>query len=145
MDVGKADKKAKIKKKPMKVVYISNPRKFKTSASEFRALVQELTGQDAEVPDPAGIVDTHDGVGGHPTVPAASKAAVAADDDHALDAPIVDPNGEQQPERLDVVGPLEFFGEDDVFLPPMFENLSVINPSSLFFESATHVDVLRSI
>lgn len=41
----------KIKKKPaaVKVVYISNPMKVKTSASEFRALVQELTGQDSDI------------------------------------------------------------------------------------------------
>uniref|UniRef100_A0A803NSS0 VQ domain-containing protein n=1 Tax=Cannabis sativa TaxID=3483 RepID=A0A803NSS0_CANSA len=31
-------------KKGVKVVYISSPMKVKTSASEFRALVQELTG-----------------------------------------------------------------------------------------------------
>ncbi|KAF6163307.1 hypothetical protein GIB67_025171 [Kingdonia uniflora] len=37
------------KKKPIKVVYISNPMKVKTSASEFRAKVQELTGQDSDV------------------------------------------------------------------------------------------------
>ncbi|CAL0323542.1 unnamed protein product [Lupinus luteus] len=36
--------------KPMKVVYISNPMKIRTSATEFGALVQELTGQDAESP-----------------------------------------------------------------------------------------------
>ncbi|XP_030487824.1 uncharacterized protein LOC115704758 [Cannabis sativa] len=37
-------------KKGVKVVYISSPMKVKTSASEFRALVQELTGinSDAE-------------------------------------------------------------------------------------------------
>ncbi|GAB4851750.1 hypothetical protein Ancab_031152 [Ancistrocladus abbreviatus] len=45
-------RRGKSKNKPLKVVYISNPVKFKTSASEFRALVQELTGQDAEWPDP---------------------------------------------------------------------------------------------
>ncbi|KAH6819336.1 hypothetical protein C2S51_002939 [Perilla frutescens var. frutescens] len=44
----KANKNTKNKKKqPLRVVYITNPMKFKTSASEFRALVQELTGQDA--------------------------------------------------------------------------------------------------
>ena len=42
--------KAKIKK-PMKVVYISSPVKFTTSASKFRALVQELTGQYSNVAD----------------------------------------------------------------------------------------------
>ncbi|XP_016471588.1 uncharacterized protein LOC107793698 [Nicotiana tabacum] len=37
-------------KKPVKVVYIANPMKVNTSAAEFRALVQELTGQDAKYP-----------------------------------------------------------------------------------------------
>ncbi|KAK9081769.1 hypothetical protein Syun_031215 [Stephania yunnanensis] len=39
------------KKQPVKVVYISNPMKVKTSVSEFRALVQELTGQDSDLAD----------------------------------------------------------------------------------------------
>ncbi|XP_006362265.1 uncharacterized protein [Solanum tuberosum] len=38
------------KKKPVKVVYISNPMKVNTSAEEFRALVQQLTGQHANYP-----------------------------------------------------------------------------------------------
>lgn len=33
----------------VKVVYISNPMKVKASASEFRAVVQELTGRDSDV------------------------------------------------------------------------------------------------
>ncbi|KAK6942172.1 VQ protein [Dillenia turbinata] len=37
-------------KKPIKVVYISNPINYKTNASEFRALVQRLTGQHSEFP-----------------------------------------------------------------------------------------------
>lgn len=45
----KAKKNPKSKKKqPLKIVYIANPIKFKTSASEFRALVQGLTGRDAD-------------------------------------------------------------------------------------------------
>ncbi|CAI0374642.1 unnamed protein product [Linum tenue] len=40
----------KVLNEPMKVVYISNPMKFEIGASEFRSLVQELTGQDAEFP-----------------------------------------------------------------------------------------------
>lgn len=47
----KASKQPKNKKKPIKVVYITNPIKFNTSASEFRSLVQELTGQDACTPE----------------------------------------------------------------------------------------------
>ncbi|XP_040384230.1 serine, glycine, tyrosine and glutamine-rich protein-like [Oryza brachyantha] len=35
-------------KKPIKVVYISNPMRVKTSAAGFRALVQELTGRNAD-------------------------------------------------------------------------------------------------
>ncbi|BFG20505.1 hypothetical protein CerSpe_067790 [Prunus speciosa] len=34
--------------KGVKVVYISSPMKVKTSASKFRALVQELTGRDSD-------------------------------------------------------------------------------------------------
>lgn len=40
------------KNQPLKVVYISNPMRVQTSAAEFRALVQELTGRDADFPDP---------------------------------------------------------------------------------------------
>ncbi|XP_057452718.1 sigma factor binding protein 1, chloroplastic-like [Lotus japonicus] len=36
-------------KKEIKVTYISSPVKVKASASNFRALVQELTGQDSNV------------------------------------------------------------------------------------------------
>ncbi|EPS59524.1 sigma factor binding protein 1 [Genlisea aurea] len=32
------------KEAPVKVVYIGNPMRYKTSISEFKALVQELTG-----------------------------------------------------------------------------------------------------
>uniref|UniRef100_A0ACD5W0B8 Uncharacterized protein n=1 Tax=Avena sativa TaxID=4498 RepID=A0ACD5W0B8_AVESA len=35
-------------KKPIKVVYISNPMRVKASAADFRALVQELTGRHAD-------------------------------------------------------------------------------------------------
>lgn len=38
-------------KKEIKVTYISSPMKVKTSASNFRSLVQELTGQDSNVAD----------------------------------------------------------------------------------------------
>ncbi|KAK9175268.1 hypothetical protein WN944_027274 [Citrus x changshan-huyou] len=42
----------KVKKNPLKVTYISSPMKVKASnASEFRAIVQELTGKNSEVKD----------------------------------------------------------------------------------------------
>ncbi|CAO1946332.1 unnamed protein product [Urochloa humidicola] len=56
-------------KKPIKVVYISNPMRVRTSAAGFRALVQELTGRDA---DPSKY--SPDELGG-----AGSAAAAAAD------------------------------------------------------------------
>ncbi|GMH05077.1 hypothetical protein Nepgr_006917 [Nepenthes gracilis] len=37
------------RKNDIKVVYISTPMKVKTSASRFREIVQELTGQDSDV------------------------------------------------------------------------------------------------
>lgn len=37
------------KKAAIKVVYISNPVRVSTSVSEFRAVVQELTGRDSDV------------------------------------------------------------------------------------------------
>ncbi|CAF2266088.1 unnamed protein product [Brassica napus] len=40
-------KKTASRNKPIKVRYISNPKRVKTCASKFRELVQELTGQDA--------------------------------------------------------------------------------------------------
>ena len=39
----------RVHKKDVKVTYISSPMKVKTSASNFRALVQELTGQASNV------------------------------------------------------------------------------------------------
>ncbi|KAJ7949368.1 Sigma factor binding protein 1, chloroplastic [Quillaja saponaria] len=41
-------KQSKKVEKGIKVVYISSPMKVETSASKFRALVQELTGQDSD-------------------------------------------------------------------------------------------------
>jgi|UPI000193D4C6 hypothetical protein len=46
-------KPTKHKKEPVKITYISSPTMVKaTNASEFRAIVQELTGKDSKVEDP---------------------------------------------------------------------------------------------
>ena len=46
-------KPTKYKKEPIKITYISSPTMFKaTNASEFRAIVRELTGKDSKVEDP---------------------------------------------------------------------------------------------
>ncbi|KAI4323568.1 hypothetical protein L6164_023163 [Bauhinia variegata] len=43
------------RKERIKVKYICSPLKVKTSASNFRALVQELTGQDSNVAEAAHV------------------------------------------------------------------------------------------
>ncbi|CAK7340236.1 unnamed protein product [Dovyalis caffra] len=124
----KANIKAKTKKKPMKVVYISNPMKFKTSASGFRALVQELTGQDSELPDLTKFLDSD--VGGNYQTDASKTVDDDDDDDHALDVPTKDPS-QEQPKRQDV----SFESFDDIFMPQMLENVSGIMPSNLWCEA----------
>ncbi|KAI9161709.1 hypothetical protein LWI28_019982 [Acer negundo] len=89
--------KTKTKTKPIKVVYISNPMKVKTCASKFRALVQELTGRDAGLPDPTNnYLHTVDGAttAANQTVQAgrrldAAKTSVVVNDDQV---PKVDPS-----------------------------------------------------
>ncbi|KAL7134239.1 hypothetical protein ABFS83_11G013300 [Erythranthe nasuta] len=85
-------KKKKRQPPPLKIVYITNPIKFKTSASQFRALVQELTGQyaaDTPPPEPNSTTFvSDDGGGGEEAADDAVKVAdendihhVAVDDD----------------------------------------------------------------
>ncbi|KAF3322635.1 sigma factor binding protein 1 [Carex littledalei] len=45
------------KKKPLKIVYISNPVKFTASPDQFRAVVQQLTGRHSTVVDESGAYD----------------------------------------------------------------------------------------
>ncbi|KAJ0979001.1 hypothetical protein J5N97_014475 [Dioscorea zingiberensis] len=56
----KAQKQVKSKRKaPIKVVYISNPMRFETSAAKFRELVQSVTGQDSDIDTMFGIHGTN--------------------------------------------------------------------------------------
>ncbi|KAK7267836.1 hypothetical protein RIF29_20515 [Crotalaria pallida] len=71
-------------KKDIKVTYIPSPMKFKTSASNFRALVQELTGQDScvaetfmEPGDVIGVVHNNKGL--------AQQWSNEVDEGHLLD------------------------------------------------------------
>jgi VQ motif len=45
------------KKKPFKIVYISNPVKFTASPDQFRALVQQLTGRHSTAANLPGAYD----------------------------------------------------------------------------------------
>ncbi|KAF3961263.1 hypothetical protein CMV_014103 [Castanea mollissima] len=140
----KPTKKAKQPKKnnnPVKVVYISNPMKVKTSASQFRALVQELTGQNSELPDPTKFSNKYEHVGGHqhqtgpdPMINDDSKmdGGDDDDDDHSQqeEVPTVDPStSQEQPESSSS----QFEPYDDVFTPQMIDNLSGLLPNTVFY------------
>ncbi|XP_057468561.1 sigma factor binding protein 1, chloroplastic-like [Actinidia eriantha] len=115
-------KQTKPKKKPIKVVYISNPMKVKTSASEFRALVQELTGRDAVTPCPGEYPDIDGG------------DCVKICDDHA--------SSPQVPSDVPK-SDLTFEPYDEDFMDHMVENFPGFLPSNSFLYEAPLVDVLR--
>uniref|UniRef100_A0A2N9HD59 VQ domain-containing protein n=1 Tax=Fagus sylvatica TaxID=28930 RepID=A0A2N9HD59_FAGSY len=150
----KATKKTTKSKKnnnhPIKVVYISNPMKVKTSASQFRALVQELTGQDSELPpDPTKFSDKddHDVARGlnptapdhHPIMMNDGNKMVGDDDDDDDLLPTVDPAQEQPESSSSQIEPY-----DDVFTPQMIENFSGLLPTSVFYDSP-QLDVRRRL
>ncbi|KAL6337269.1 hypothetical protein AAG906_036583 [Vitis piasezkii] len=137
VDQRKASGKAKAKKtttKPFKVVYIGNPRMVKVKESEFRALVQELTGQDADISDPTVFEEIHD-VGGNQKVPDVANN----ENELELDVPPVD-RGDEPPQMSDI--PMEQL--DDVFTPQLLENFTGLLQSTLWYESP-QVNVLRSL
>ncbi|KAH1084252.1 hypothetical protein J1N35_024013 [Gossypium stocksii] len=141
LHIRKTPKKSKSKKnnKQIKVVYISNPMKVEISASNFMALVQKLTGQDAaELPeDPTLFTDADESVvvsakdGGDQRVPDAAKnTTAAAAADHARVVlqqqypAITDDNINAQGVPFDIY-------DDDVFTPQMIENFTGLMPQSL--------------
>ncbi|XP_068661750.1 sigma factor binding protein 2, chloroplastic-like [Aristolochia californica] len=130
----KTNKSPRSKKNQIKVVYISNPMKVKASASEFRALVQELTGQDS---DPAEMVKFLEGVGAdEPLVPQNQLA----DDQYEPSKPVPVAQPVSEPARLVSDA---FDSLDDVFTPQMFESFNGFFPSSIFYES--QMEMLRSL
>ncbi|XP_027173895.1 sigma factor binding protein 1, chloroplastic-like [Coffea eugenioides] len=137
----KTNKQPKNKKKPVKVVYISNPMKVKTSASEFRALVQELTGQDADMPDPTKYSDT-DSVGGS-CQEEVSTELKTMEDDHVVQQPLVQPKNEM-PKRADcnIYGTCDREDDDLLFMPEGFPGLVA---SNLWYGASIHGDELKSL
>ncbi|KAL7169239.1 hypothetical protein ACSBR2_034310 [Camellia fascicularis] len=114
------------KKKTIKVVYISNPMKVNTTASEFRALVQELTGQDAKYSE-------IDCVGGNQVV--SDEIKISGGDHHDHDHALEEVPRLMEPTTSDVAksSDLAFEQYDDVFMPQMIENFSGFLPSSCLF------------
>lgn len=141
----KAHKQPKSKKNPVKVVYISNPMKVKTSAAEFRALVQELTGQDADMPDPTRFSDT-ESVGGRVHQEEVSTQLKSLEDDDVLKVPPVHTRSEM-PKKADCDLYETYDHEDDevVFTPRILESFPGLVASNLWYESCTHGDELKSL
>uniref|UniRef100_A0A5B6YQP6 VQ domain-containing protein n=1 Tax=Davidia involucrata TaxID=16924 RepID=A0A5B6YQP6_DAVIN len=126
------------KREKVKVVYISSPMKVKTSASKFRALVQELTGRHSDVSrfmelngafatdsqtnnlDHRGLIRSFD------------------DHDHVSLAPVRDPRRESPTSSDSFLEPL-----DDGFSSHMEHQFTGLFSSNLFYESP-QVDVLGS-
>lgn len=127
------------KKVPVKVVYISNPMKVKTSASQFRALVQQLTGRDADTT----LVHTYcatDRVGGrgrdHQELMVPHAVDQVKEEEHALVKDEVPTTLVQSSSELGNGSDLSF--DDDVFMPQMLDNFPDFLPSNFWYES-THI------
>lgn len=122
--------------KPVKVVYISNPMRVKVSASEFRALVQELTGQDAELPDPSKF-NGHDSDATNSddqtVVPDVDKMEEELDGDyHRISRELGAVGTVIGVEQTTETAEGEREPLDDVFSTQMLENLPGLLPSSYF-------------
>ncbi|KAL5994797.1 hypothetical protein ACLOJK_024853 [Asimina triloba] len=129
----KTPKKPKSMKKPLKIVYISNPVKFFTSASKFRDLVQGLTGRDSDPADMKKFLvaynadDFSQGREDEPEAEAEVEAEAAAEggiDDSSAGSrppPDGDPNHGALPISL-TSHQLDIF--DDVFTPQMLEDFA---------------------
>lgn len=119
-------------KKPIKVLYISNPMRVTTSAAGFRALVQELTGRNA---DPSkysgGAIDVDESSGGCPAEPQGTL-----------------PSPGSTVESSDAAGPAGHIpaaaydddDDDDSFAPQLIDNMySVFSPPTFLYGSHNEV------
>ncbi|CAL9046189.1 uncharacterized protein LOC135674035 [Musa acuminata AAA Group] len=102
---------AKAKKKPIKVVYISNPMKVTTSAAKFRGLVQKLTGRDSNV---AYMAATDSSMA--ESLPGSAAAYEAPRDPSLESTGAVD-----DPYKAAAASPFEVF--DDAFTPQTLDGL----------------------
>lgn len=110
--------------------------KVNTSASQFRALVQQLTGQYAESPpDPSTFQKPHDGGdegNHHHTVVVPAPPVDPAD--QGLLLPAGGGGGSNSFSSM-FESTFEPFDDGDVFTPLMVENISALLPASVFYES----------
>lgn len=130
-------KQVKSKKKPIKVVYISNPMKVKTSVSQFRALVQGLTGRDSDLADIKKILAI-DGMEELQRV--ANHEAEATDYVPSPARPVTAVDHERESSASTGSEP-ELY--DDVFTSEMLEDIIELLPSPLLFEPQE--DIFRGL
>lgn len=112
--------------------------KVRTSASEFRALVQELTGQDSELPDPARFLEHSSAEDNN------STAQVGGHHHHdALDLVVADaasPPAQEQPAESSSSNVNTQYPDDelydDLFVPEMMDSFGGFLPSSVLYGSS---------
>ncbi|XP_038882812.1 sigma factor binding protein 2, chloroplastic-like [Benincasa hispida] len=122
------------KKKPIKVVYISNPMKVQTSASKFMALVQELTGRDADFPDPSKFSPSAVCGGAASSDLLHNTASGGGDDEHGASNLIMNNNNcslaVELPVDDDILGSFYDDFDDLIFPPPVIGNFSGLLPAA---------------
>ncbi|CAK9188507.1 unnamed protein product [Ilex paraguariensis] len=92
----------------------------KTSASEFRALVQELTGQDADKPDHARFPEIGGGGGGSDDHHHHQEVPEGPGDEAVHEVPTMNPCGELA-KKFDLSCE-PYDDDDDAFMPQIIEN-----------------------
>lgn len=118
------------KKSQVKVVYISNPMKVNTSASEFRALVQQLTGRDAD-DMPGQPFLQHSNLDNQEQV--VIREEVCKEDAQAQAAVSCVVQGEE--ENLSVANGSDLLSLQDI--------TGYFSPSNFWYESVFHVDASK--
>lgn len=119
--------------------------KVRTSASEFRALVQELTGQDSELPGPARFLE-------HSSAEDSNSTAQIGRDHHhhhlhhlrhdALDPVVaaVSPPAQELPAESSSSNVNTKYHDDelydDLFVPEMMDSFGCFLPSSVLYGSS---------
>ncbi|RZS25650.1 hypothetical protein BHM03_00058883 [Ensete ventricosum] len=119
----KSPRQGKANKKPIKVVYISNPMRVTTSPAKFRGLVQKLTGRDSNVADTDVTTDS-------PTADSVPGPAVACD--YGRTPGGVAPTLRSGVPPYEPVGATPYEVFDDVFAGQILDNFPGFERSSLY-------------
>jgi hypothetical protein len=122
-------------KKPIKVLYIDNPMRVKTSASGFRALVQELTGRHA---DPSKYSPDDLDSGG--VAQGLSPRAAGASSETIVASPSPRPAGNKAAPHG---GDCGYDDEEDGFRSQLLleNNYTVFSPPTLLYDHHPHSKV----